>query len=440
MGRNIESQSTPSENVSGLDRLLNTPISRRTLLTKYGPGLVVGAAALTETQPLLIRSLGDYMAIRKDWDMAGLSNDEFLQENRGKIRNLTVGCSFAPEEFGLTLANLNTPLGQERQTTAMSALRFAIEDLGMRNIRLGPRWNETEQEGELNLSLYSPMINYLIQKGVNITLSIGEKNFRWPEIHIPQEILDFLGKTGQLPPINGVIRKDSELAKLSLEHTAKILLTLQNNYSPSEISKIVTIQPQNEPFDSFGDKGWTIDPPYLSEHISLASDSLPHANILVNAGTLNQSKSTEFLKTSSKSQKKLVSGVDYYPRYPGFTNLPFVNSMHLDSIFLSKLFLGDPYSVNKENAPYLIEVTEGQTEPWGNITSPGNSAREFKFMLQRAMNNILNINDLSLLRIWGMEFLAYRELNKTSSPEQKEIFDLIRKINFQQQNTRHLPI
>ena len=68
-------------------------------------------------------------------------------------------------------------------------------------------------------------------------------------------------------------------------------------------------------------------------------------------------------------------------------------------------------------------------EPWGKFVSPGASARELRFVLLRCINNILDPEDNSVVRLWGIELLVKKILSNRLTAEEKEIVNIIKKIN-----------
>jgi hypothetical protein len=78
---------------------------------------------------------------------------------------------------------------------------------------------------------------------------------------------------------------------------------------------------------------------------------------------------------------------------------------------------------------YAVEVSEGEAEPTGDITSPGNSAKDFRFMLLRCGGNVLDHSVPSVLRIWGIEYLARKVRDGGLNGEHAQICDLIQRLS-----------
>jgi hypothetical protein len=78
---------------------------------------------------------------------------------------------------------------------------------------------------------------------------------------------------------------------------------------------------------------------------------------------------------------------------------------------------------------FRIEVTEGQAEPYGKFTEPGNSARDFRFLLLRCLEKVLDPSAPKLLRIWGVEELTKHMLRNELTREHHQIIEMIQTIN-----------
>lgn len=399
---------------------LNKGVSRRQLL-KLAPLAVFGFMGTGLVLEQLVEAYTDQ---QRDWEMAGLSNDEFLATNR----NLIITASFSPEQ----LDSFEQPIKHE------DALRFAEKELGITDFRLGIRWNQVDKDGQINLDYYKPTLNYCLDVKKNVTLNAGLlKVFRWPEIHIPDFVLDRLKP---MPPKGAQIKPGTDLANKANEHTQKVYDSLIHSYSASQLSHIVTIQADNEPSEAYGDLRWTVDPLLVEEGIDLALQYFPNSNILVNCGNiLNQrgvTKLLEDVKQKGKVKGKIISGVDYYPRN---SNLPARGI--LDSIGLAKAMgIFNPLEINRQSSVDEVELTEGGLEPWKvnpgpgeeELARPGNSVREARYMFLRANKNILRTGQPARAGAWGIERLAYLAKTGQLTDEHRQIIDLIQRVNYQQ--------
>lgn len=422
---------TPAQSpeiISTFDRVLNYKLSRKDLL-KLAPlaifGLGVGGIVLEKAGEAYVEQLFD-------WQTAGLPNAEFLATLGDRIKGLTIDCSFSPEQ----LENVSSG-----SVKPVDAIRFLRQDLGMRDFRLGVRWDRVvtkNNQNQINLDYYDDTLGECLTGNSIVTLDRGPvKVFRWPEVHIPDFVLEGLRPK---PPEGAQIQPGTDIAKKSLEYTQRLYEALRNYYSPSELSHITTIQTNNEGRDAFGELKWTIHPQLESENVDLALWYFPNANILMNCGNiLNQWDVTNFLvelKQQGKVKGKVIAGVDYYSRN---SNLPAGGI--LDSIGLAEtMVIFNPLEMNRQSDVDEVECTEGQLEPWNEkpapgqeaLARPGNSVREARYLLLRTINHILRTKGPKRLRWWGAERLAYLALTGQLTNEQNQIVDLTQRVNFQQ--------
>jgi hypothetical protein len=414
------------EIISTFDRVLNYKLSRRDLL-KLAPlavfGIGVGGIVLEKAVEAYVEQLFD-------WQTAGLPNAEFLAGLGDRVKGLRFDSSFSPEQ----LADVSNG-----SVKPVDALRFLKKDLGMRDFRLGTRWDRLvskKNPDQINLDYYEDTLGECLTGDSTVTLNSGPvRVFRWPEVHIPDFVLAGLHPR---PPDGAQIMSGTDIARKSLEHTQRLYEALKNHYSISELSHLKTVQTNNEGRDSFGKPRWTIDPQLENESINLALQYFDEVNILMNCGDiLNQWDVTNFLvglKRQGKIKGKIISGVDFYPRN---SNLP-VGGI-LDSIGLAQAMVFNPLEFNRNSGVDEVECTEGQLEPWKDnpkpgeeaLARPGNSVREARYLMLRAINNILRTGTPSRIRWWGVERLTYLALTGQLTEEQEKIIDLTQRVNSQ---------
>jgi hypothetical protein len=68
-------------------------------------------------------------------------------------------------------------------------------------------------------------------------------------------------------------------------------------------------------------------------------------------------------------------------------------------------------------------------EPFGQFQSPGNSARDLRFLLLRCLDKVLDPQRPALIRLWGVELLTERMLSGDLTDEHREIVSIIRRVN-----------
>jgi len=371
------------------------------------------------------KKLGFSLQQHEDWVESLLPTDNFLKAYKTRLKNTKIGCSFSPEYLEEITKNPTPEVG-------LKALQFIINDLYMRHIRLGIRWNKVEEErGKIDFSYYKPYFDYCLSQNVSICLNIGPiKTFRWPEQYVPEWALKSLQK---IPKKKAVLDEKSEIAVHSLLYAERLLSYLAKAYSTKELARITLVQPENESFYPFGVYSWRLSQSYMTRLIVLVKTYLPHAGIMLNSAETRNLNAIIRLFQSLRTigyQNTLVSGFNYYYAVPLMQKLPFF--MRLDSISRTQLAGRNLCRKNIECAKdfgYSIEVSEAQFEPWPPMMSPGSSAQEFRYLLIRCISYILNTQKYAVIRLWGIERLFYSFYTKSATDEHKEIVEIIKQIN-----------
>lgn len=371
---------------------------------------------------------------RRDMNRASVDNKRFFKENRGLLQKIEFGCSFSPEEYH-EISNDPDFSAREVKDESQEALRIIVEDLGIKNVRLGIRWNETvDYEGNFDFGFYKQYLDYCFQNNVSVCLNVGPiKTFRWPEDHVSKHVMS---NPQNIPPEYSFIRPKTQLAQESEKYLDQLFEYFTTTYTPLELSNIQIIQPENEPFMSFGENKWLMHQSYIKSLTNKINQYFPKAAILLNSGGYSNLETIAETFEEIRSEIpdiKLVSGFDYYYLLPSQPSIPFLGQ--LDQVALSKILKGDICTQNKQRSKeigYDIEITEGQAEPWGEHKSPGNKAKEFRFMVLRTAENILDTRKSgnSTLRIWGIEKLVKKMVHRSElTQEHEKIIELIMMIN-----------
>lgn len=343
-----------------------------------------------------------------------------------EYENLRLGCSFSPEHC--------EHLGFQR-SEILDALKVISKDFMMKEIRFGIRWDKAiSAKGEADLSYYRPYLDYLLDQDISLCLNIGPvKTFRWPEEHVPKNVINKLAK---VPSKKATIGVEDKIASPAYSYIDQLLNLLRNTYTTDQLSRTKIIQIENEAFHHFGKYRWTFSQGYLLGLIQKVSKEFPKTKFLFNsAGRLDLNNIVGLIKKAKKdsnlSEGKFVVGIDYYYKYPGKQKWPILRD-------LDNLQLTVPWSKstqwnisNSRKLKYDIEVTEAQFEPWGEHDSPGANLREFEFVLKRCRDKILDIKTRqnSLIRLWGIELFTRSYLREELTQEQQNIVNLIQEIN-----------
>ncbi|MBD3280172.1 hypothetical protein GF389_01445 [Candidatus Dojkabacteria bacterium] len=341
-----------------------------------------------------------------------------MKENKG----ITIGTSFSPEELehkGLSYFQ------------AVEALEIVHKEFGIKDIRLGIRWNKAvEEDGDVDLEYYKPFLDYCLTHDVRLTLNVGPiKTFRWPEDHVPKFILN---KLKQVPRKGSSVDLNDELAEPALHYLEELLNELKATYSEKELENIVMIQPENEAFNSFGVHKWTMSNEYMKQLVHVIWEFFLGIRILLSSsGCLDIPQCLSVASGKYEEHFGLFAfGVNYYYKTPFNQSLPFLN--WYDDIWRSRLN-GFSCKKNKQLAEaygYKIEVTEAQLEGWGpKIKGPGRSVKEFKKMMRRIEKHILP-KEGGLVRVWGIENFARDLINKNITPEQISLIKEMRDCNY----------
>lgn len=400
-----------------IESLLQKRCTRRELLT----GMAVAGGTFLGYQHLAKPIFDRYLASYK----AEFPNEFFLEDNRKNLKHLKIGGSFSPEQ-AFYLSN-----EENEGSVPQELLRIIVKELNIKDLRLGIRWSHTMfQEDKVDISSYIPYINYCLENDVNLCLNIGPiKTFRWPEQHIP-----FFIKEKGLPLKNSLITPDMEIAKRAKNYLGLLLFGLTSEFGNALTGEQIDVQLENEPHIKYGEFGYTMSNDYIHELVNMTRPFFPNSKFLFNTGPFVVEPVADLLKRLHGDGVKTVYGVDYYYQIDDHTNsnnwfiqLPIIKD--LDLLTLSKMF-GRPI-IPKDLHNLDIEVTEGQFEGWGKYVKPGDSAKEFRYLLYRCINDIFedNTDNNMLIRLWGLEAFAQKIMNKTLTPEHREIRKLMLAIN-----------
>lgn len=361
---------------------------------------------------------------RRTWAEASRPNPEFIARHAAALSRLRLGASFAPEQWRLN---------ERGDRDARAGLEFAVKELGLNEMRLGIRWNRgIDSTGAIDLRAYNQFIDYCLDNRAAVCLNVGPiKTFRWPEEHVPTTVLNSLP---WLPPAEGWVRLGHPLANAALEYVDHLLVELRHTYGDS----FAAIQVENEPFYPLGRHLWRMTPAYLEAVTQRVDETFPDADVLVtSAGRLHLHDVRDlFLRLLSRHEGyvgHLVSGFDFHYKTPRRDSVPVIR--HFDQISYARPFAPSTEDNIRDarNIGYRIEITEGQAEPYGHFTAPGNSAQDFRFLLLRCLDRVLDPDSTSLLRIWGVEELAKRVLRGEATGEHRQIIDLVQYVQSQSQ-------
>jgi hypothetical protein len=404
--------------------------------------LIRGAGTIAVAAPLLLPWRIPPEAFEIDLDgepdlrpEAKLPPEEFVAHYRDTVRtrHIRLGCSFSPEYFGA--AAVDGRPGADK--TAMRALRAAVEDLGMADIRLGLRWDNLTPDGVQLTSFYRPYLDYCFSHPAvrTVALDIGPiKTFRWPEIHVPDAVL---GRLRHVPKSNAEIAPDMELAQLSYVHVERVMEYLGREYDGAK-SVAFSI---NEPFHGYGRFRWTMSEAYLDPLVDLVLDSgyFRGADLIVNSAQgLDLDRIAGYFEALVRRRPelhgRLVSGFDIYPFLPPVVDFPVLRQV-LANVRRTVRDWDRPVAASLRRAHdpeygYRIEVTEAQAEPFGQNAIVGNSLPHYQHVLAQCFDRILDPSqDESVVRIFGIEYQLQTVFDGTARDANRQILDLTRQLN-----------
>lgn len=319
-------------------------------------------------------------------------------------KNFVLGASFSPE-YASSISE-NKPL---------DILKTTIGELNIRDIRLGLRWNRVESNKGLSLEYYDRYISYLLKKECKLILNIGPiKVFRWPEEHIPVQYHDFSIKT---------LKSDSELGKYSLDYLNNLLEKLKEEYGKA--LEDIVFQLDNEPFYRFGYLGITMSNEYLLSTVKILKRYFPNSKLMINtAGKRNLKRVVKVFELIERDKlfdySSLILGFNYYfrlPKLPKRDPIKQFNPLYMN--------IGRLKRIQKEKS-FNLEISEAQFEPWGIANTPGNSYSDYVYLLDKCLEFFPINYERKLIRLWGIEGLVSRILNKELSLEHTNIINAIR--------------
>ncbi|HRN96143.1 MAG TPA: hypothetical protein PLD54_01715 [Candidatus Levybacteria bacterium] len=360
---------------------------------------------------------------------ADLSLEEYLNIYKEEFKKVRIGCSFAPDlvEQMYRLENGKQTITVEQK---VKLLKVLIHDLGMRDIRLGVKWNKViNSKGKFDFSYYHPYLDYCLSHNVAVCLNVGPiKTFGWPEEYIPDSILEKVKHSGI------VVDTTTKLAKHAFEYLEMLLKHIKTTYTKEQLQYVKIIQPENEAFNVFGKHRVVLQNDYLYEIIKKIVAVFPNKKILLTSAETRDTRKIHHLiercVTDGIKGKNFIVGINYY-NLPSFLKVPKLGPV--DDITVSNFLQSRTHTMNihtSRRMGFKIEVTEAQFEQWGRAyLSPGNSHHEAKYLFDRIVENTLDPQTDGLIRLWGFERYAKKKLEQTLTQDHQMNLKLIHAIN-----------
>ena len=362
----------------------------------------------------------DLIDQHETWQEASRPNSEFLARHSGALARLTLGGSFAPEQFGFR---------PDQRRESLEALRLAHKELGVRQMRLGVRWDHVERrEGQLSFAAYKPTWDYALGNGLDVAVNLGPvRVFRWPEDHVPGFVLEQTSQRSY-----ATLGPETEISKRGCDYLERLMAMLQAEYG-SSLGAVSMLQLENEPFYPMGAHDWQFNRDYILRVAEIMDAAWPGRQMLTTtAGRLNLDDIRDLYAHMLHDERwkgRLVSGFDFHFKTPKREAAPLLR--YFDQINYAHPFAETTleHVDDARELGFRIEVTEGQMEPFHQLKTPGNSARDLRFLILRLLDEVFDPHKPALLRIWGIEELAKRMLRGEMTSEHKAIVEIFEAIN-----------
>lgn len=278
---------------------------------------------------------------------------------------LELGISFSPryaESLGLD---------------AREAYRAVLDELQPRGIRLPLYWSEVEKENDIfDFSDIEWYLQEAEKREIKIVLTIGYRNFRYPECYPPDWV-------------KSLNNKDFE------EELLEFLSTVVQRFSDTEFGQTIEAwQVENEPFDLPIYRRWCrhFSAQLIEREMEVVRVSDPvHRPIILTFG------GEVFLRSLWKEtiRKADIFGVSFYPR----TILPggvVVQTYHLGPFSPRNIAKERRFAVNLGKKFWVVEM---QAEPWGE-----NPATISPKLLKENYELLVEFGGAERVYLWGVEW------------------------------------
>ena len=316
------------------------------------------------------------------------------------------GTSFSPE-YSQYLGDRNP----------LETLKIVREKLNIQDFRLGLRWNTVEKNGKVSLEFYEKYIEYLLKNNCSICLNVGPiKVMRWPEEHIPEYIN---------VKKRSVVKKDSELAKYAIEYFNKLLELIDRKYGQQiNSSSKISFQIENECYNRFGHKRLLMSNEYLVEIATILHEYFPKSKLMMDSSARKDLRKLMhlfdiFVDNKLFEWKQLTLGINYYSMIPEMK--PFFKRIEALSFYLPWSMPLSTLKRYQEEKGFGLEISEAQFEPWGEMTLPGNSVEELRYVVKHGLKIFPDNYKERMIRLWGMEEFGLKMKEKRLTSEHRDI-------------------
>ncbi len=319
-------------------------------------------------------------------------------------RDIIWGSSFSPE-YSKYLGDSNP----------IETLNIINKELGIQDFRLGLRWNVVERDGKVSLRYYEKYIDYLLKSNCKVCLNVGPiKVMRWPEEHIPEYVE--VGK-------RTIVKKDSEIAKYAIEYFKKLLELIKKEYGQG---KNISFQIENECYNRFGHKRLLMSNEYLVEIATILHEYFPKSKLMMDSSARKDLRKLMhlfeiFVQNELFEWEQLTLGINYYSMIPEIR--PFLKRIEALSFYLPWSMPLSTLKKYQKVKGFGLEISEAQFEPWGEMTLPGNSVEELRYVVKHGLKIFPDNYKERVIRLWGMEEFGLKIKEKRLNSQHKKIIE-----------------
>lgn len=259
-----------------------------------------------------------------------------------------------------------------------------LEDLKLKYIRIPSYWTSIEEvRGVFDFNETDFLVNEADKRGVKIILTLGIKQPRWPECHVPDWVRDLTVEQRQ-------------------QKTLELIENVVKRYKSS--NSIYAWQVENEPFFyPFGDNCYPPDAVFLKKEVNTVKKLDNRPVIISETGELalwnKQMKLSDIFGTTVyRTVWNPVTGYFNYPLLPGFYSL----RSNFFRIFAP--------------ANHKTIIVELQSEPWIPANNPVNTPIDKQIKIFPVKNLENNINyakktGFDEIYLWGVEWWYFMKEN-----------------------------
>jgi len=368
-------------------------------------------------------------------DLEQSRNNLYILGLNVRFKNICLEANFSLNHLKWVYSGTNPSFKTKANIPSVKEIIKYLRSLGIKSVRVGIDIDQILRDSDdistaiPDISGYTEFLDEIRLNGMRVIISFGIKTQRWPEIHISDSMINNIyGKN--IPKNNSTLTIEDPLV-IGMKTLRERVYDSLNPY----LDIIEAIQVENEPFNRFGIRKWTLDKLALKDAIIQALEYFPNTKVLVNVsqniGELRKLRNIyfEIEKERVGSLTRLIVGVNHYPVDPSYP-LGLLGETFW-KIVLSVLHY--ELRVLREKSVEIV-ITENQIEPWygdsykeKRFKEIGKTINSMNFLLIRTFK-FLNINKENKTKtkvyLWGVE-----ELYRSNEEGNHDISRIIRKIN-----------